>query len=187
MPVFDIATMGSSLTAGNAVSRSWHRELRRSLVPGKATSIRTYNFGIGGADTNTGLAIVSQVVALKPRAVLIEYSANDCQLSFSVMRGKTIDLINALKVGTPTTGIYLMVMNPVVGSGPSAVGRPNLPTFHQMYRDLAVSENVGLIDTAPAWAGVTVAEIPDGIHPLPNTNLARLIPGIVASLSPLIT
>lgn len=184
MPVFDIATMGSSLTAGNAVSRSWHRELRRALVPGRVSTVRTYNFGIGGADTNTGLSIVNQVIALRPKAVLIEYSANDCQLSFSVMRAKTIDLINALKTGAPNTAIYLMVMNPVVGSGVSAVGRPNLPTFHQMYRDLSVSENVGLIDTAPAWLGVTISEIPDGLHALPDTNRARLIPGIVAALAP---
>lgn len=186
LPVFDIATMGSSLTAGNAISRSWHRELRNALLPGKSEEIRTYNFGIGGADIDDAAPVADKVILLRPRVITIEYSMNDCQLDFTHVRTATIALLEELKAGTPDSLIYLMTMNPVVGSSLSATSRSNLGIFYQMYRDLAVSEDVGLIDTNPDWGGVTVAGIPDGIHPLADTNKDRLIPAMVEALTPLI-
>lgn len=184
MPLFDIATMGTSLTAGNAVSRSWHRDLRQALMSAGEIEVTTYNFGVGGADINQGLSLVEQVSAIRPRAVTIEYSANDCQIPFQTAKSKTKELIAGLRTRCSQSEIFLLIMNPVVGSGPSASGRPLLPQFQQMYRDLSVSEDVGLIDSASMWAGVTLAEIPDGIHPLPESNRVRLIPALAAALGP---
>lgn len=186
LPVFDIATVGSSLTAGNAISRSWHRELRNALLPGKSEEIRTYNFGIGGADIDDASAVSGRVIELRPRVITVEYSMNDCQLDFSHVQAATIAMLDELKNGTPGSSIFLMTMNPVVGSSLSATSRPNLGIFYQMYRDLAVSEGVGLIDSYPDWVGVTLTDIPDGIHPTAEANAERLVPAIASVIAPLI-
>lgn len=187
MSAFDIATMGSSLTACNAIERSWQAELRSALAIGKSSEIFSYNFGVGGGNINTGHTVKDRVITLRPSAILIEYSMNDCNLDFSYARTQTIALLDDLKAGTPGSLLFLMTMNPVVGDSLSATLRDDLGIYYQMYRDLAVSEDVGLIDTTPDWSGVTEDDIPDGIHPLPATNASRLVPGIVAGLSAYIT
>lgn len=186
MAVFDIATMGSSLTCGNAtgVTTSWHTDLRNALRPGKADDICTYNFGVGGGNYLTGLSIVAQVTALRPSAVVIEYSMNDCNLTFSAAEAGTISLINQIKSGSPESAIFLMTMNNVFGSNLTL--RDDLPDFYQMYRDLSVSEGVGLIDSNPAWAGTTMSDMVDEVHPSAAANKAYLVPTMVAALAPLI-
>lgn len=184
--IFDIATMGTSLTAGSGAEQSFHRDLAAALRTGKECTLRLYNHGIPGGYSSDGLATVQNTVAMRPEVVLIEYSMNDCLTSLSTSESNTISIINALRTGTPDSVVYLMTMNPVVGSGASATSRSALPTFYQLYRDLSVSQSVGLIDTSPGWAGVTVADIPDGVHPTVAANRTYLIPAIAAALSPLI-
>lgn len=187
MAVFDIATMGSSLTCGNApgVTASWHRDLEDALKPGKSSRIRTYNFGVGGGNYLTGLSLVGQVINLRPRVVLIEYSMNDCNLDYVDAQAGTIDIIDQIKVGSPDSAIYLMTMNKVFGD--QLTLRGDLPDFYQMYRNLAVSENVGLIDARPAFESTVEADYVDSVHPKAETNKAVLVPEIVSVLGSTIT
>jgi lysophospholipase L1-like esterase len=185
--VFDIATMGSSLTCGNAagLSESWHRDLRNALLPGSSEEIRTYNFGAPGGNYLTGLSTVAAVIRLRPRVVIIEYSMNDCNLVYADAEAGTITILDQLKSGAPDSALFLMTMNNVFGS--NLTTRNDLPDFYQMYRDLSVSESVGLIDSNPAWAGTTISDMLDEVHPTAQSNKTYLVPSIVAELEPLIS
>jgi lysophospholipase L1-like esterase len=184
--IFDIATMGTSLTAGSGASRSFHSDLEAALMPGKSRKIRTYNHGIPGGYTTDGIARVAATVAMRAKVILVEFSMNDCLKTMAAAQADAINLLNSLKASSPSSAIFLMTMNPVVGSSSSATIRANLPSYYQLYRDLALSQNVGLIDSYPRWYGVDLTEIPDGVHPTPSANKVRLIPAIAEALAGLI-
>lgn len=187
MEVFDIAALGTSLTAGHNVQSSYHRYLVPMLSAGKQSTIRTYNFGIPGGYTTTGMTVAPVAARLKPRVILIEYSMNDCLLPLATASANTISMLNLLKSASPGSLLYLMTMNSVIGSGSSITERANLADYYQIYRDLSVSQNVGLIDSFPMWSGVGFSEIPDGIHATAEAYRDRLLPLIVDQLSPLIS
>lgn len=183
---FDIATMGTSLTRGHNQTDSFHRYLEAGLSEGKFTPIRTYDFGISGGTTPIGMTVAPIVAQLRPRVITIEYSMNDCLSPIATVSANTIAMLDFLKAETPDSLIYLMTMNPVIGGGYEGTRRLGVGTYYQLYRDLAVSQNVGLIDSAPLWGGVGFSEIPDGIHGTAEAYRDRLLPLIVAELSPLI-
>lgn len=184
--IFDIATIGTSLTAGSGAARSYHYDLEAALQPGKASKIRTYNHGIPGGYSSDGIAAYRLTSNMRAKVILIEFSMNDCLLSEATVEANTITLLDDLKAASPESAIYLMTMNPVVGSSGSATSRSALPDFYQMYRDLSVSQSVGLIDTYPTWSGVTEVEIPNGVHPTVEANRQYLVPAIASVLRPLI-
>lgn len=186
MVVFDIATLGTSLTAGSGATMSYHRDLAAALRIGKSSTVRLYNFGIPGGYTSDGLANVQKVADLRPRVVLVEFTMNDCLISQATAQANTISLLNQLKSKSPGSDIFLLILNKVVGSSPSATSRSNLPAFNQMYRDLAASQNVGLIDTYSAWGPAGLSDIPDGVHPTPEANRLYAVPGIAGTLSSLV-
>lgn len=184
---FDIGTLGTSLTAGSGAKESWHRGLRASLAPGKQSVIRTYNFGVAGGTNVHGLSLSPLISKLKPKVMLIEYSMNECLNDYSTSQTETISIINTIRTASPSSLIYLMIMNPVLGDSLSATSRaPTLGNFYQMYRNIAASrEDVEILDTTSNWSGLIQSEIPDGIHPTSETNIARLVPAISSILRPL--
>lgn len=184
--IFDIATLGTSLTAGTGATRSFHLDLQRALSVGKESAVRTYNFGVGGGYTTDGLTKVAEVVRLRPKAVTVEFTMNDCLLDVPTAQANTITILDQLKVGLPDSQIFLLILNKVVGSSGSATARAGVNTFNDMYRSLAVSQGVGLIDTWAAWATATLTDIPDGVHPTVAANITYALPGMVAALSPFV-
>lgn len=185
--VVDIATLGTSLTAGTGADQSFHLALQRALSVGKKTDVRTYNFGIGGGYTTNGLPLVPAVIRLRPKVVTVEYTMNDCLIPLVDAQANAITMLNQLKAGLPDSAIYLLILNKVIGAGGAgAVLRAGVNTYNDMYRALAVSQNVGLIDTYAAWGAATVTDIPDGVHPTVAANVTYALPGMVSALSPLI-
>jgi lysophospholipase L1-like esterase len=186
MKQFSIAIMGTSLTQGTKAGASYLRDLRLALQANKKSIVNTFNYGIDGARTTTGVGIVDPVIRLRPNVILIEYLMNDCVSPYTDTSATTKTLLNSLKSGTPNSALYLMTMNPVRGSGSVATDRVQLETYNQTYRNLALSENVSLIDTYPGWAAATLSDIPDGLHASPAANRQYLIPALVSTLSHLI-
>lgn len=186
---FDIGTLGTSLTAGSGAAESYHRSLECALRPGKQSIIRSYNMGVAGGQTDPhGFANYPIVGKLRPKVILIEFSMNDLFKGVTQARADMRTLLSGLQATSPTTKLFLMTMNTVVGSSSSATSRAAVNTYYQIYRDEVVLQPaVGLIDTYPAWSGATLTDIPDGVHPTVAANTARLIPAIVAVLGPLIT
>lgn len=190
---YDVATIGTSLTAGGdtgaGVLEPYHLQLAPALQAGKASRIRTYNFGLGGGYTDpNGLAAYPIAARLRPRVILIEFSMNDVLKSTSQARTDMRTLLSGLQAASPTSKLFLMTMNPVVGSSPSAVARAAVNTYYQIYRDeIALQPTVGLIDVYPSWSGATLTDIPDGVHPTSIAQKAKLIPAILAALGPEVT
>ncbi|OKO70396.1 hypothetical protein AC629_40440 [Bradyrhizobium sp. NAS80.1] len=194
MQIFDVACFGTSLTegtgndgAGSPPFGSYVPVLQRALAPGKSSRVRCYNFGSGGAWSTVGMTnYLTALKNVRPRAVIIEFMMNDCALlSTADSTANHLTIINTLKALPAPPAIFLVTMNPVIGNSSSAIARINLNTYNDIYRSLSLSENVGLIDTYPNWAA-TPTDIPDGVHPTLAANIAKLIPRLVAALSPLI-
>lgn len=195
--IFDIATLGTSLTegfgtTGGYVPGGWQPLLERALTPNKASRIRVYNFGKGGASSAIGYTEkLPLVLEVRPKVCLIEFMINDALgtglppgMSIVDSTQKHVDIINAIKAASPGTAIYLMTMSPVLAH--AVTQRPNLTTYNAVYPALATSQSVGFIDNYPLYSGVTSTDIPDGVHPTEACQKAILIPSLVSALSPLI-
>lgn len=184
MNIFDFAIMGTSLSSGAGRPTSYVHDLVPSMEEGKEGRVRVYNFSKDGAQSSQGLIEYPKACALKPKAILIEYQMNDCTISYSTSQSRTLEIINGIKSLSPFTLIYLMTMNPVFTAGGSdAVARASVATYYQMYRDLAVSEEVGLIDCNLAYAGATIADVPDGVHASVAAERLYTVPTIKSALT----
>lgn len=200
MNIFDIAALGTSLTEGfgtpsGYVPGGWQPHLERALTPGRSSRIRVYNFGKGGASSAIGYTDkLPFVIATKPKVCLIEFMINDALgasfppgMSVADSAAKHVQIINAIKSGSPGTAIYLMTMNgSMPWTTPDSRKRPNLEAYNAVYPDLVSSEGVGLIDNYQLYSSVTATEIPDGIHPTEACQKSILIPSIASALSGLI-
>lgn len=182
MQIFDIGTIGTSLTANTVsyIAGQWQETLQRALTPGKSSRVRIYNVGAGGVTSQYGLDNIGLLIRYRPRLVTIEYNMNDCRTSngISVVQSQANNtaIVQAIQAALPGTLIYLMTMNPPIDGAVAA--RPNIAAYDQMYRSLATSLGVGMIDTAPSWVGATAIDIPDGIHPTLSAQEARVVPAI---------
>jgi hypothetical protein len=137
----DIACFGTSLT--------WMYQWQPTLVDILATNgvdARTYNLGASGRNSGWALSNIAPVLRLRPKIALVEFSMNDCAvMSASSALSNTAAIIDALKTVIAPGNIFLMTMNPTVGSSPLATTRASLPTFYQDYRGLAATAGVGYI------------------------------------------
>lgn len=188
MRIFDIALLGTSLTAGSGASRAWDVDLERALSPGKQSFIRTYNHGLPGLYSANGLVRMPQVADMKPKAALIEFATNDCLGLLSSPAANIPAIVDGILAKAPDCHIFLMTMNPIIsGRSTGATTRaPLIADFNNQYVTLAASLGVGLIDIVETWADTSIEAIPDGVHPTAEANLAQLVPVIAAALSPLI-
>lgn len=188
MSSLDIAILGTSLSIGAGLANSYAHDLIPFMEYGKTGRVRVYNFSKDGAQSSQGVIEYPKACALKPRVALIEYQMNDCLTSQATSRSRTLSIINGIKALSPSTLIYLVTTNPTFSEASSeAAARTFVNTYYQIYRDLAVSESVGLIDCYYAWSGATFAEIPDGVHPTVVAHRARTVPAIAAALSSLLS
>lgn len=189
MEIFDIATMGTSLSAGTVSysERNWQIDLERALTPGKSNRVRVHNLGVGGETSAGGLARVGQVIKYRPRLVTIEYMMNDCStpqgISTAQSQANHQAIINAIRSALPDTLIYLMTMNPPIGA--ALTNRPNIESYNNVYRSMT-DVDLPLIDIAPLWGVPTSGQIPDTLHPTSAQERAITVPAIAAAISPLI-
>lgn len=179
-----IVTYGTSLTAGGA----WVGGLECWLAghyPGKVTVI---NSGMSGKDSIEGIAkLKTKVLDKNPDVVFIEFSMNDAgnypdgRVKLPVegdrsARANLIAMIDAIQAQNPDVEIILQTMNCIwdspFGSGISATIRPDLAAYYQMYRDVAASRNLMLIDHHPNWLALQKDHpitfqlyVNDGVHP----------------------
>lgn len=188
MSSLDIVILGTSLSIGAGLANSYAHDLVPFMEHGKTGRVRVHNFSKDGAQSSQGLIEYPKACALKPRVALIEYQMNDCLVSQATSRSRTLSIINGFKALSPGTLIRLVTTNPTFSEASSeAAARTFVNNYYQIYRDLAVSENVGLIDGYYAWSGAALSEIPDGVHPTVAAHRARTVPFIAAALSNLLT
>ena len=116
----------------------------------------------------------ARVVAKKPDVVFIEFSINDAFLAYKTSpedaRRNLEAMIDRILAALPGCEIILMVMNPPTGE--HLEQRPKIADYEQVYRDIAQTRSLRLIDHSANWQMVLKrgeaqwkALVPDGIHP----------------------
>jgi hypothetical protein len=194
---FKIAMLGTSLTSGESLAGGpWQPDLIAAIGAHDGYLFETHNFGIGGGRSTTAISsgAVANAAALNAQVATIEFNINDCvdaqsdpaYVSLGQAQANLQSIIATLRAGNPTIQIFLMTMNPVIGSGTSITLRHRLPDYNTMYRNRALSEGVGLIDGAPAWGTPTSTEIPDGIHPTRVAMASVQVPLIASAVTALV-
>lgn len=184
-----IVLYGTSLTA----SGNWPTQLRLiadSAWPGQGTF---FNRASGGMASDWGIAnLQTQVLAVVPDAVFIEFAVNDAvarlDISLPEARANLEAMIDGILAVNPQCEIILQVMNPVIGRPEGDPGwRPNLEHYQQIYRDVAAERGLTLIDHHPAWQarldqgeGEFYSYVPDGLHPSLLGESSFLIPTLLA-------
>lgn len=176
-----VVVYGTSLTAGGA----WVGQMNSWLsakYPGQLTVI---NSGLSGKNSAEGLAqLQTKVLAHQPDTVFLEFAMNDAflysdgtpQLSVAQAQANLNAIIDAIRAQNPQAEIILQTMNTVwdspSGSNQSATLRPNLAAYYEMYRSVAATRGLMLIDHQPAWAALQQGDlatfqsyVPDGVHP----------------------
>jgi lysophospholipase L1-like esterase len=147
--------------------------------------ISVINLGRGGEDTAAGLKRIGEVLAARPDIVLAEFATNDAYAPYKVsLRSaaqRTKQLVRAIRHGLPLADIYLMTMNPVIGSVAIAE-HPRLPEYFAGYRKLQRQLGLKLIDIEPIWGTPPPASIPDGTHPTLEAHLGVTVPAILTRL-----
>jgi GDSL-like Lipase/Acylhydrolase family len=135
-----------------------------------------------------GTAVRGTNSSTKP-PVDFSFSDGTPQLSVTQAQENLIAMIEAIQTHNPNVEIILQTMNSVwdspTGSNLSATLRPNLPAYYQMYRDVAATRGLMIIDHHPNWASLQQSNtalfqsyITDGVHPG--------APGITKVVSPLV-
>ncbi len=99
-------------------------------------------------------------------------------------------MITRIQRELPECVIILQVMNPVIDRPPGHSGhRPRLDDYHQMYRDVAATRKLALVDHAPSWKVVLEQGeetfhkfVPDGLHPSAEGCQRIVTPNILKAL-----
>jgi len=179
---------GTSLTAGGAWPEQVH-QLIEARYPGKLTLT---NSGAGGKWSQWGLENLDErVIAKAPDTVLIEFGINDAFLTYATsveQARRNLELMMArIRKTLPACEIILMTMNQPTLS--HAEDRPKFSDYMTMYRSIATTQHVPLIDLLPGWQRLYHADsptwnalVPDGIHPNADGNARMTTPGIMHAL-----
>jgi len=187
-----IATCGTSLTYQGNYYDLWQRQVERGLLEGKTTIARMHNFGENGAASAQGLLSLHQALIIRPEIVILEFNMNDASINRSTTvaqaQANHQNMIEQFRANDPDVKICLMTMNPAIAGGFHPISdRPNFAAYPQNYRDMVAADpSLTLIDCAQAWGGVTLAEVPDGVHPTKAAVTTRSVPLMIAALRPLI-
>jgi acyl-CoA thioesterase-1 len=174
------ACTGTSLTTGPS-NGGWPAAVQ-ALLP---TGVTFHNLGQAGSNSDWGLSNISAVSAVQADAVLIEFSMNDSLPGQNISLAKTESnlrsMISAVLSARSDTVVIPMTMNPVIGSAKS--DRLELDAYYDVYRSVAWSMGLPIIDNYFEWGGPSSADIPDGIHPAADAVQAIIVPKVLRAFS----
>jgi lysophospholipase L1-like esterase len=166
-----LVAYGTSLTAGGA----WVAQLKDLLARKYGDNVTVTNSGQGGMWSKWGLEnLDARVLKKNPDTVLIEWAINDAFLPYATsveQAQKNLEsMVDQILKKNPSCEIILMTMN--LPLGVHLEKRPEIVKYYQMYRDVAGSRKLRLIDHEPNWKAVLekdkdqyLSYVPDGIHP----------------------
>ena len=191
MEIYDIAIHGTSLTVDRS-ARDWLLLWARATQVGRSTRIKIYLTGREGEASDYGLANIQPVVALKPKAAILEWinDANPAQgVSVAQSVANHTAMLAAIASGSPSTQLYIMLASQPRADAVAATF-PNLVANDAALRSLASSYGCGLIDIRAAWGDPNIRPNEyapeDGIHPLLAGWLRVGFPKMTEVFGPLI-
>lgn len=176
-----VLALGTSLTA----NYQWPRELGDALAQCLGGKVDIENAALAGANSRQAAMQFSSRRLKNPDVVLIEFATNDADyfdgVDLAVSRRNHASLFKLIRDSSPRSTLVLMTMGPAFGL--RGWVRPNLADYYGMYRDLAGSHDVTLIDFAPIWekrvAGTSNWELfPDGLHPTQSASSRVILPAL---------
>jgi lysophospholipase L1-like esterase len=186
-----IVTYGTSLTEQGG----WVNQLRAALdkaYPGLATVI---NSGRSGQWSQWGVSnLEERVIAKKPDVVFLEFAVNDAVARFGctvgLARTNLENMVGRILKANPDCEIVLMTMTPADKYPQGHFShRENIAAYYQMYRDVAKSRTLLLVDNDVNWTALKAKDpglfqkyVPDTIHPLPEACAAVVTPEIRRTL-----
>ncbi|MGE3875156.1 MAG: SGNH/GDSL hydrolase family protein [Parvibaculaceae bacterium] len=180
-----IVTLGTSLSARGG----WQEPLRHSLDACLDGEVTVVNLAKSGMTSDWGLTQIGKVVAERPDVVLVEFAANDADvtefMSLEHSAANIAEIVSRLRESETRPSVYVMAMNPV--SGLRGMMRPFLGDYEAMHAEAARKAGAGFIDHRPAWARLSGEElagaIADGLHPDPAAASRVIVPGLVRALA----
>lgn len=183
-----LVTYGTSLTAGGA----WVGQLQSALKAQWPALIMVTNSGQGGMWSKWGVDnLDARVIAKKPDTVLIEFAINDAFLEYKTTVEQAQEnlntMIDRIQKANPDTEIILMTMNPPIEV--HLERRPNYKAYYEMYRTVAKTRKLQLIDHNALWEPIAANDlplfkkyVPDGIHPGAEGCTKVITPELLKSL-----
>ena len=169
-----VVVYGTSLSSGNN-GNAWMKDVAKQLNEEYENRLVYHLSGKGGMWSTWGVQnLEDSVIKKNPNAVIIEFTINDAfhkyNTSVKLAKLNLEYMIKRIKIYDSQCEIILQIMNMPIGK--SADYRPKLDEYCNMYREIAIKENLMLIDHYPNWLKILkkgkeefLKYVPDGLHP----------------------
>jgi acyl-CoA thioesterase I len=186
-----LLTYGTSLTAG-AGGKAWVDSVNKALNKKYNGLLTTINAAKSAMWSTWGVQhLEDSVIKKKPDAVIIEFGMNDAfsnyNTSIAVARLNLNYMIDRIKLYNPDCEVILQTMD--IALDGHGTMRPGLEKYYQMYRDVAKTRKLLLIDHYPHWKAILdkgkdayLKLVPDGLHPDENGARQVIAPYVLKRL-----
>jgi acyl-CoA thioesterase-1 len=186
-----LVTYGTSLTAAVG-GKAWVYTVDSALNKKYNGLLKTVNSAKSAMWSTWGVQhLEDSVIKKHPDAVLIEFGMNDAftayNTSIEVAKLNLNYMIDRIKLDNPDCEIILQTMDIALDGHGTA--RPDLLKYYQLYRDVAKSRRLLLIDHYPHWKALLdkgkdayLKAVPDGLHPGVEASKSIIAPYVVARL-----
>ncbi|MBC7401078.1 MAG: SGNH/GDSL hydrolase family protein [Mucilaginibacter sp.] len=186
-----LVTYGTSLTAAVG-GKAWVFSVDSALNKKYNGLLKTINSARSAMWSTWGVEhLEDSVLKKKPDAVLIEFSMNDAFIAYNtsveVARLNLNYMIDRIKLYNPDCEVILQTMDIALDAHGTA--RPDLVKYYQLYRDVAKSRHLLLIDHYPHWKDLLdkgkdayLKAVPDGLHPGVAASKSMIATYVVARL-----
>lgn len=186
-----LVTYGTSLTAAVG-GRAWVDSVTHALNKKYNNQLTTINSAKSAMWSTWGVQnLEDSVIKKNPDAVLIEFSMNDAFLNYKtsvkLARLNLNYMIDRIKLYNPHCEVILQTMD--IALDVHGQQRPDLLKYYQMYRDVAKTRGLLLIDHYPHWKALLdkgrdayIKAVPDGLHPGVEASKNIIAPYVVTRL-----
>ncbi|MGF7079383.1 SGNH/GDSL hydrolase family protein [Mucilaginibacter sp. UYCu711] len=186
-----LVTYGTSLTAAVG-GKAWVYSVDSALNKKYNGLLKTVNSAKSAMWSTWGVQhLEDSVIKKHPDAVLIEFGMNDAftayNTSVELAKLNLNYMIDRIKLDNPDCEIILQIMDIALDGHGTA--RPDLLKYYQLYRDVAKSRHLLLIDHYPHWKALLdkgkdayLKAVPDGLHPGVEASKSMIAPYVVARL-----
>ncbi|MCM8532234.1 MAG: SGNH/GDSL hydrolase family protein [Lentisphaeraceae bacterium] len=184
-----IVVYGTSLTHRGP----WVPVFKKMLKEKFGDKASLINSGGSGKDSNWGLAnLEKKVLKHKPDVVFIEFGMNDAVTRFKNTK-ETVEhnielMITRIQKSFSNCEIILATMNPAFHPDGHRSNRKALNDYYEIYRELAETHNLPLIDHFKNWQSFLKGKdyklyIPDAIHPNKLGSDKVIVPALMKLLN----
>lgn len=185
-----IVVYGTSLSAN---PNGWPAMLEKEIDKRYPSLIKVENMAAGAMWSTWGVQNLDErVLSKKPDLVLIEFAINDAYLPYKtskkVCQVNLEYMIDRILEQNPKCDVVIQIMNMPTGIH-FHEHRPDFESYNEVYRNVAKSRNLLLIDHTIYWKPILekglpeyLKLVPDGIHPEELARRTLVTPCILKSL-----